>query len=312
MIMKRLASLLVAALVTACSAPYLQPGVPAALARLLGSKVHASGNRIQHIVLIVQENRSFDNLFATYPGADGATSGKIHTGKTIALKMRNLAGAYDINHDWKTFSLEYDRTKMDGFDLCKIAGQTIERGTHPISTSTRRRSSLTGCSLSNTYWQITCSKHKAAEVSLRIRISSPVRPRSMRRRASSTIRPSGPFGDATLQTIPRKPTVTSLMDYNQDFLYNQGPFPCFTYPTGTLADLLDKKGVSWKYYAPPYTRRNPTPARCGTPLRQSTPSGMDPIGRTFRRLKRTFSMTFQRDNSLRFRGSSRSTRLRPS
>jgi phospholipase C len=47
------------------------------------------------------------------------------------------------------------------------------------------------------------------------------------------------------------------MDYNKDFLYHQGPFPCFTYPTGTLADLLDKKGVSWKYYAPPYTPSKP-------------------------------------------------------
>ncbi|MFY9738671.1 MAG: alkaline phosphatase family protein, partial [Candidatus Cybelea sp.] len=30
---------------------------------------------ITHIVLIVQENRSFNNLFATFPGADGTTTG---------------------------------------------------------------------------------------------------------------------------------------------------------------------------------------------------------------------------------------------
>ncbi|HEY1428410.1 MAG TPA: alkaline phosphatase family protein, partial [Candidatus Tumulicola sp.] len=30
---------------------------------------------ISHVVIVVQENRSFDNLFATFPGADGATSG---------------------------------------------------------------------------------------------------------------------------------------------------------------------------------------------------------------------------------------------
>ena len=37
-----------------------------------------SGNRataIKHIVLVIQENRTFDNLFATFPGADGATQG---------------------------------------------------------------------------------------------------------------------------------------------------------------------------------------------------------------------------------------------
>jgi len=28
------------------------------------------GNYIKHVVIIVQENHSFDNLFATFPGAD--------------------------------------------------------------------------------------------------------------------------------------------------------------------------------------------------------------------------------------------------
>src|SRR5271165_1369829 len=30
---------------------------------------------IKHIVFIIKENRSFDNYFGTYPGANGATSG---------------------------------------------------------------------------------------------------------------------------------------------------------------------------------------------------------------------------------------------
>ena len=32
---------------------------------------------IQHVVLIIQENRSFDNFFATFPGAHGAKRGKM-------------------------------------------------------------------------------------------------------------------------------------------------------------------------------------------------------------------------------------------
>ena len=31
---------------------------------------------IKHVVIVVQENRTFDNLFATFPGANGATRGK--------------------------------------------------------------------------------------------------------------------------------------------------------------------------------------------------------------------------------------------
>ncbi|HEY2476227.1 MAG TPA: alkaline phosphatase family protein, partial [Candidatus Cybelea sp.] len=34
-----------------------------------------SSSPIAHIVLVVQENRSFDELFALFPGADGASRG---------------------------------------------------------------------------------------------------------------------------------------------------------------------------------------------------------------------------------------------
>src|ERR1043166_7202710 len=32
-------------------------------------------HKIQHVVMIMQENRSFDSYFGTYPGADGSPSG---------------------------------------------------------------------------------------------------------------------------------------------------------------------------------------------------------------------------------------------
>jgi phospholipase C len=40
---------------------------------------------IKHIVFLVKENRSFDNLFAHYPGADGATSGLTKGGQRVTL-----------------------------------------------------------------------------------------------------------------------------------------------------------------------------------------------------------------------------------
>ena len=44
-------------------------------------------NRIKHIVFIVKENRTFDNYFGTFPGADGVTSGTISTGEVIPLRQ---------------------------------------------------------------------------------------------------------------------------------------------------------------------------------------------------------------------------------
>ena len=36
--------------------------------------------KIRHVIIIMQENRSFDSYFGTYPGADGipARNGRIH------------------------------------------------------------------------------------------------------------------------------------------------------------------------------------------------------------------------------------------
>src|SRR5205823_11974681 len=38
----------------------------------MAARLHGSGiKRIQHVIVIDQENHSFDNYFGTYPGADG-------------------------------------------------------------------------------------------------------------------------------------------------------------------------------------------------------------------------------------------------
>src|SRR5579872_7099412 len=42
-------------------------------------------SKIQHIVFLIKENRSFDNYFGTFPGAEGATSGVISTGERMTL-----------------------------------------------------------------------------------------------------------------------------------------------------------------------------------------------------------------------------------
>src|SRR6478736_8878039 len=42
--------------------------------------------KIEHVVFIIKENRSFDTYFGTFPGADGATTGVISSGETIPLK----------------------------------------------------------------------------------------------------------------------------------------------------------------------------------------------------------------------------------
>jgi phospholipase C len=54
--------------------------------------------KITHIVYIVQENRSFDNLFQGYPGADTVSKGMKSNGQTITLQPVSLATVYVIDH----------------------------------------------------------------------------------------------------------------------------------------------------------------------------------------------------------------------
>jgi phospholipase C len=54
--------------------------------------------KITHVIYIVQENRSFDNLFQGYPGADTVSQGMNSRGQTITLQPSSLKTIYIIDH----------------------------------------------------------------------------------------------------------------------------------------------------------------------------------------------------------------------
>ena len=49
-------------------------------------------SKIEHVVIVIQENRSFDNLFGTFPGADGATQGESVQHGVVPLAEEPLVG----------------------------------------------------------------------------------------------------------------------------------------------------------------------------------------------------------------------------
>ena len=82
------------------------------------------------MIVLVQENRSFVNLFMGYPGADAPTEGACKPNpalklcldgkpvrlKEITLETTGLLGGKDIGHDHAVFETEFDGGKMDGFN----------------------------------------------------------------------------------------------------------------------------------------------------------------------------------------------------
>ena len=84
--------------------------------------VPAPGNRvskhIRHVVVIIQENRSFENFFAGYPGANAPMYGYVKHGKhrvKVRLQQTTFETNPNLPHTWKAGIVGWDNGKMDGF-----------------------------------------------------------------------------------------------------------------------------------------------------------------------------------------------------
>jgi phospholipase C len=71
---------------------------------------------IKHVIFLVKENRTFDNYFGKFPGADGATSGRISDGTVIPLAPLP-PGPQGASHSWDSALLAYHQGAMNQFDL---------------------------------------------------------------------------------------------------------------------------------------------------------------------------------------------------
>jgi phospholipase C len=85
--------------------------------------VDATGaGKITHVIYIVQENRSFDNLFQGYPGANTVSKGMNSYGQTITLQPSSLKNVYVIDHSaYAMFAACNGTGSLPGTD-CKMNG----------------------------------------------------------------------------------------------------------------------------------------------------------------------------------------------
>jgi phospholipase C len=97
----------------------------AALAAAVGTSTHprpaaAAGiHRIEHVIVIMQENRSFDEYFGTYPGADGIPKGVCVPDPANGGCVRPFHDPNDVDrggpHDRASAVADVDGGAMDGF-----------------------------------------------------------------------------------------------------------------------------------------------------------------------------------------------------
>jgi len=212
--------------------------------------------KIKHIVFIIKENRSFDQYFGTFPGADGATSGTTSTGKVVTLGTTPDTMPYDIGHVWEDAHLAVDNGKMDGFDLERNGNvngvmmpytQMTQAGipnywayAQYFTLADHMFSSLEGPSLPNHLYTV------AAGV-------TGVFTKTMQTLSVITIPvDSANAGNHDWGCDADSTTTVSVMDSSGKITGQPGG-PAAQYPCldmNTIIDLLQTANISWRYYAP--------------------------------------------------------------
>ncbi|HLX26498.1 MAG TPA: alkaline phosphatase family protein [Candidatus Cybelea sp.] len=246
-----LATLLTVVFGAACGAA-TNPGIPvgdAARALSFARAPSTTGaGKIDHVIIIVQENRSFDNLFAGLRGADTQPYGYDSQGKKIALAPITLATSWDLEHSFAGFFEDCDgrgtfpgtKCRMDGFDNeqvgCGLGSEPKCPNAHPQFAYVPRsevrpyfdmasqyvvgdrmfESMIDGSSFVSHQYLIAAQANSAVDVPF-----------------------GGPWGcgGGPGDLVNTVTTERQL-----------GPpvSPCFD--NATLGDELDSAGISWKYY----------------------------------------------------------------
>ena len=102
----------------ASSTPAGRPTTSPAMAEALPAPADSG---IEHVVVVMMENRSFDHLLGWLPGADGRQAGLRYANPsgieklTSHQKQLNGCGFLDPDHSYAGGRIQYNRGRMDGF-----------------------------------------------------------------------------------------------------------------------------------------------------------------------------------------------------
>jgi phospholipase C len=219
----------------------------ASSAQTLGAVGAAS--KIQHVVIIFQENRSTDDLFNGLPGADTVSWGWNSHGKKVALIPVPLTSPYDVSHEHSAYTIEHANGKLNGFDevfsVCDVGEHCPPRarrayGYVPHGDVAPYFDMAQRYTFADRMFQTNEGPSFPAHQYI-ISGTSTVSNGSQLRAASNPFTPGGLFTGGC-DSPPG--SFVYLIDASGN--EEQTAYPCFD--RLTLMDLLDRKSRSWRYY----------------------------------------------------------------
>ena len=193
--------------------------------------VAASGTPIKHIIFLVKENRTYDNLYGLFPGGDGAHFGVRADGSTIPLKPLPDKQT-DLQHSYFAAHHDINGGRMNGFstledksgNVTNLAFTTAQPGQLPAYWGWARHYELMDRMFSS-----------AASSSMPNRLYSIA--------ASSAGVIDGPNFRTTRWGCDDPAGITAPAIRHGKLVRVR---PCFNIPT--TAGLLQGKGLDWAYY----------------------------------------------------------------
>jgi phospholipase C len=188
---------------------------------------HASGP-IQHIVIFYKENRTFDSMFGTFPGANGATTYKDKSGVTHPLGHEALSLPHDLCHSYQCAKKAEDGGKMDGFVSNGLV--QFQQGDIPNYWKLAQTFTLADANFSQVESR-TFSNHLYTVAGSNNNVDS---------------NPVLANGGATNDWGCDAPKGTTVEERTANNV-TTNVYPCFN--NMTLFDELNAAGISWKYYA---------------------------------------------------------------
>ncbi len=251
---RTIAAFTLAAAVACTSSPGTEPtgsaaGSPSGLGNTSPGATHPIGvdpsqirtvTPIKHVVFVIKENRSFDNLFGRFPGADGARVANDHGTKRPLTRGYDQRLPHDLPHDFAAAVKSYDGGKMDGFNLTDAADRYAF-------------TQMTGPKMLPNYW------HWAERFVLGDHFFASMNGPSYPNHLYTIAAQSGGVHDNPLAPSANDrgvfktwgcdaPKSEKVQIMDSEGAVHAVP-PCFDFQTE--GDLLESAGIPWAYYAAP-------------------------------------------------------------
>jgi phospholipase C len=207
--------------------------------------------KIDHVVFIIKENRTFDNMFGTFNSTYGTKRCTLSTGQVVLMGRAPDRYSHDIDHSYAAATLAINGGKMNQYDLISLGNP----GSGDLEGDVLTCRQFTAADIPNYF---AYAQHFALGAKMFSSLHGPSFPNHLYTIAADSFGALGnPFHSLSTSfswgcDAPNDEEDQELVRVLLPSGIITKQFPCFT-GVKTMAQSLDNAGVSWKYYAPPST-----------------------------------------------------------